>query len=85
MQCYDRAWIEYREKTSEAYDDLNYSSPIHSLVMRASHRLKVRLAVQTANSLNSPDGPFDRLVATPVLEHIYQPHLPLKEWYRVLT
>jgi phosphatidylethanolamine/phosphatidyl-N-methylethanolamine N-methyltransferase len=138
----DRTWIEHREMISKSYDELNYSSPLQSLVMRASHRLaekafgdqahfdrvleigagtgehlsfvrhsfeeyiltdldpmtlevaknklagihhgKVRFAAQTANGLNYPDGAFDRLVAAHVLEHIYQPHLALKEWYRVL-
>jgi phosphatidylethanolamine/phosphatidyl-N-methylethanolamine N-methyltransferase len=142
MQEEDKAWIEYREKFSEVYDDSNYSSPLQSLVMRASHRLAekpfgnqvhfdrvleigagtgehlpfvrhsyneyvltdldsktlevaktklvrnrrgdVKFETQTGNSLNYPDRTFDRVVATHVLEHIYQPHLALKEWYRVL-
>lgn len=44
----------------------------------------VKLEVQTGSSLNYEDGTFDRLIATHVLEHIYQPHLVLKEWRRVL-
>jgi ubiquinone/menaquinone biosynthesis C-methylase UbiE len=48
------------------------------------HHGKVRFEAQTANSLDYPDGTFDRLVAAHLLEHIYQPHLALKEWYRVL-
>ena len=39
MQCDDKAWIEYREKFSELYDNSNYSSPLQSLVMRSSHKL----------------------------------------------
>lgn len=35
----DKAWIEYRKLFSEIYDDSNYSSPLQSSVMRASHRL----------------------------------------------
>ena len=142
MQGEDRAWIEYREMISGVYDDINYSSPVQSLVMRAGHRIaekafgdqahfdrvleigagtgehlsfvrhsfgeyiltdldpkplevaknkltgihagKVRFEIQAGNSLDYPDGAFDRLVAAHVLEHIYQPHLALKEWYRVL-
>ncbi|MDF2446765.1 MAG: SAM-dependent methyltransferase [Moraxellaceae bacterium] len=30
------------------------------------------------------DNSFDRLIATHVLEHIYQPHLALKEWRRIV-
>lgn len=142
MQTEDKAWIEYREKFSEVYDESNYSSPLQSSVMRASHKLverafddqthfgrvlevgagtgehlpfvrhsfdeytltdldpktlevakrkladipngKVTFEVQTGSELAYPDNTFDRLVATHVLEHIYQPHLALKEWRRVL-
>lgn len=142
MQGEDKAWIDYRNKFSEVYDESNYSSPLQSSVMRASHKLvenayddqmyfgrvlevgagtgehlpfvrhrfdeyiltdldpktlevakrklagthdgEVAFDVQTGNRLAYPDNTFDRLVATHVLEHIYQPHLALKEWYRVL-
>lgn len=142
MQGEDKAWIEYRNKFSEVYDESNYSSPLQSSVMRASHKLvekaydnqtrfgrvleigagtgehlpfvrhkfdeyiltdldpktlevaerklagtydgKVGFEVQSGNRLAYADNTFDRLVATHVLEHIYQPHLALKEWYRVL-
>ncbi|AYH45327.1 class I SAM-dependent methyltransferase [Azoarcus sp. DN11] len=138
----DKAWSEYREKFSEVYDESNYSSPLQSSVMRASHKLvekafddhahfgrvlevgagtgehlpfvrhsfdqytltdldpktlevakrklagihngNVTIEVQTGSELAYPDNTFDRLVATHVLEHIYQPHLALKEWRRVL-
>ena len=42
MQTEDKAWIEYREKFSEVYDESNYSSPLQSSVMRASHKLVER-------------------------------------------
>jgi ubiquinone/menaquinone biosynthesis C-methylase UbiE len=32
--------------------------------------------------LSYADNSFDRLIAIHVLEHIYQPHLALKEWVR---
>ena len=142
MQDEDRAWIEYRGRFSEVYDHSNYTSPLQSLVMRASHKLaekaygdqvhfdrvleigagtgehlsyvrhtfdeyiltdpdpktlevakkkligmhdgRVRFEAQTGSSLTYSDNTFDRLVATHVLEHIYQPHLALKEWCRVV-
>jgi ubiquinone/menaquinone biosynthesis C-methylase UbiE len=142
MQCDDKAWVDYRVKFSELYDDSNYSSLLQSSVMRASHKLlektydnkihfgkvlevgagtgehlpfvrhsfdeyiltdldpktlevakaklsnriegRVRFEVQTDKTLAYSDNTFDRLVATHVLEHIYKPHLALKEWYRVL-
>jgi phosphatidylethanolamine/phosphatidyl-N-methylethanolamine N-methyltransferase len=138
----DRAWIDYRDKFSEVYDESNYSSLLQSFVMHSSHKLvekafddnvhfgrvlevgagtgehfpfvrhtfdeytltdldpntlevakkklafisnsKTNFEVQVGSELNYPDDSFDRLVATHVLEHIYQPHLALKEWYRVL-
>lgn len=142
MHNEDKAWIEYREKFSELYDDSNYSSPLQSLVMRASHKLvekaytdeshfkkvlevgagtgehvnfvrhnfeeytladldqktidiakiklkkthsgKLKFECQEGSELKYEDNTFDRLIATHVLEHIYQPHLVLKEWIRVV-
>lgn len=142
MQGEDQAWIDYREKFATIYDDANYSSPLQSLVMRASHRLvehpfderahfdrvleigagtgehlafvrhpyneyvltdvdpktldlarkkiadkqggKIGFDVQAGEGLAYADGSFDRVVASHVLEHIYRPHLVLKEWARVL-
>jgi phosphatidylethanolamine/phosphatidyl-N-methylethanolamine N-methyltransferase len=142
VQGEDKAWIDYRQKFAEVYDHSNYSSPLQSSVMRASHKLlekaygnqthfrrvlevgagtgehlffvrhtfdeyvvtdldpktleiaerklagrfegRVSFDQQTGNGLAYSDNTFDRLVATHVLEHIYQPHLVLKEWYRVV-
>jgi phosphatidylethanolamine/phosphatidyl-N-methylethanolamine N-methyltransferase len=137
------AWIDYREKFADVYDDSNYSSrSLQSSVMRASHKLtekafdrqvhfdrvleigagtgehlpfvrhtfneytlsdldpktlavaakkldgiapgKIRFEPQTGEKLPYPDNSFDRVIATHVLEHIYQPHLVLREWFRVL-
>ncbi len=39
MQHEDKAWLDYRERFSDVYDDSNYSSPLQSFVMRASHKL----------------------------------------------
>jgi ubiquinone/menaquinone biosynthesis C-methylase UbiE len=138
----DKAWLDYRSKFSDVYDEANYSSPLQFSVMRASHKLvekaydgqkhfgqvlevgagtgehlqhvrhgfdrytltdldpktlevaKAKLAgthhgklgfeVQAGDRLDYPENTFDRLVAIHILEHIYQPHLALKEWYRVL-
>lgn len=138
----DKAWIDYRERFSEVYDDSNYSSSLQGFVMHASHKLveknyrgsehfgkileigagtgehlafvkhgfdeytlsdldpktlssaenklanypqgKLKFEVQSGNRLSYPDSTFDRVIASHVLEHIYQPHLALKEWSRVL-
>ena len=48
------------------------------------HPGKLKFEEVAGNSLNYPDGAFDRVVATHVLEHIYQPHLAIKEWVRVI-
>jgi ubiquinone/menaquinone biosynthesis C-methylase UbiE len=142
MHNEDKAWIDYRNKFSEVYDDANYSSPLQSSVMRASHKLvekpydeknnfdrvleigagtgehlsfvrhqfgeyilsdldqstlevaekklrgthdgKLKFEAQIGSDLSYADNTFDRVIATHVLEHIYQPHLALKEWLRVL-
>jgi len=45
---------------------------------------KLKFQVQTGEKLDYADDQFDRIVAVHVLEHIYQPHLALKEWVRTL-
>lgn len=40
--------------------------------------------VQSASALTYGDHSFDRLVATHVLEHLYEPHVVLREWRRVV-
>lgn len=142
MQGEDKAWLDYRERFSEVYDESNYSSPLQKLAMRASHRLvenayaeqdffskvvevgagtgghlpfirhrfneyvltdvdpktldvakrkfaagydnRVKFETQTGDHLAYADSTVDRLIAVHVLEHIHQPHLALKEWFRVL-
>lgn len=45
---------------------------------------KLLFEVQGGSELSYKDKCFDRLIATHVLEHIYYPHLVLKEWQRVV-
>lgn len=45
---------------------------------------KLLFEVQAGENINYPDNSFDRLIAAHVLEHIYQPHLAIKEWVRVI-
>lgn len=138
----DDAWIEYRTKFADIYDQSNYGGGLQSFTMRASHKLvekkfgssdyfsnilevgagtgehvpfvrhrfdsytltdmdektlevakgkygalhpdKLRFDTQSGSNLTYPDDSFDRLIAAHVLEHIYQPHLALKEWCRVI-
>lgn len=142
MHNEDKAWVEYREKFADVYDERNYESPLQSWVMRASHKLterqfdssvqfgrvleigagtgehlpfvrhqfdeyvltdmdpktldiaakkigdqyggRVSYSVQTGADIDCADNSYDRVIATHVLEHIYHPHLALKEWRRVL-
>lgn len=48
------------------------------------HREKLKFEIQEGTTLSYPDGSFDRVVAVHVLEHIYQPHLAITQWRRVL-
>lgn len=45
---------------------------------------EVLYEAQPSEGLRYEDSTFDRLIATHVLEHIYYPHLALKEWSRVV-
>lgn len=45
---------------------------------------KYHFSVQGEIDLNYRDDEFDRLIAVHVLEHIYRPHLVLREWKRVI-
>lgn len=45
---------------------------------------RIRYEVTDGGVSRYADNSFDRLVATHVLEHIYQPHLALKEWRRIV-
>lgn len=45
---------------------------------------RARFEVQSAGGLSYEDASFDRVLAVHVLEHLYQPHLAIKEWLRVL-
>jgi len=141
MQDEDIAWLDYRARFHEVYDQSNYASPFQAGAMRSSHRLlekkftksdmfsrvleigagtgehvpfvqhrfdqyvltdndskvlevarcklagehesKLFFEVQQGEKLAYADNSFDRVVATHVLEHIYQPHLALKEWARI--
>jgi len=143
MKDEDKAWLEYRTRFSELYDNSNYPSPLQSSIIPASYRLvekpfdalnhpslvleigadldehlsfvkhtfdkyilsdhdsktldvannkingkfesKVAFEIQTGNNLTYLKNTFDRLVAVHILEHIYQPHLVVKKWLRVLT
>jgi ubiquinone/menaquinone biosynthesis C-methylase UbiE len=44
----------------------------------------VSFAVENAAHLSFADSSFDRLIATHVLEHLWNPHEVLREWVRVV-
>ena len=44
----------------------------------------IKFEKQNATKLDYPDDSFNRVIGVHVLEHISQPHLAIKEWYRVL-
>jgi ubiquinone/menaquinone biosynthesis C-methylase UbiE len=138
----DEAWLNYRARFAEVYDEANYASPLQAKVMHKSHWLvekffsssdhfsrvleigagtgehvpfvqhkfdsytltdldektlkvaqaklasnygnKLKFETQAGEGLSYDDNSFDRVVATHVLEHIYRPHLAIKEWRRVV-
>ncbi|GAQ27761.1 class I SAM-dependent methyltransferase [Ralstonia insidiosa] len=142
MKDEDKAWTNWLDNFHSLYDSANYSSPLQSWMMRASHKLlerpfgtddefkrvleigagtgahlgfvrhrfdqyvltdqnaktldvarhklaglhegKLTLEVQAGADIAYPDNSFDRVVAAHVLEHIYPPHLAIKEWARVI-
>jgi ubiquinone/menaquinone biosynthesis C-methylase UbiE len=48
------------------------------------HVSKLLFETQSGEALSYADDSFDRVIATHVLEHIYSPHVVLKEWKRVV-
>lgn len=138
----DKAWVDYKEKFSNIYDDLNYSGGLQGFVMRSGHFTsekkwndkykfnrvleigsgtgehlsfvkhsfdeyilsdhneaalmvarkkhknlhegKIKFEIQKGANIGHPNDSFDRVIACHVLEHIYMPHLAIKEWCRVL-
>lgn len=48
------------------------------------HDPRIRTSVEEGRALSFPDNHFDRVIACHVLEHLYEPHLALREWCRVL-
>ena len=51
--------------------------------LKPSYGNSICFNLQEGNKLEFADNCFDRVIATHVLEHIYMPHLALKEWRRV--
>lgn len=45
---------------------------------------KLVFNVANARALDFESNSFDRVIATHILEHLYEPHLVIKEWLRVL-
>ncbi|PQJ57145.1 class I SAM-dependent methyltransferase [Vibrio splendidus] len=45
---------------------------------------KLVFNVTNARALDFESNCFDRVIATHILEHLYEPHLVIKEWLRVL-
>ncbi len=60
--------------------------PSRVATLAANFASDPRMVAQEADAarLNFPDGSFDRLIASHVLEHIYRPQAVLREWVRVL-
>jgi phosphatidylethanolamine/phosphatidyl-N-methylethanolamine N-methyltransferase len=59
---------------------------LHVDMLRQKHGLTpgVVTKVEDATQLSFEDETFDRVIASHVLEHLYKPHLVLREWHRVL-
>ncbi|MEE3935512.1 class I SAM-dependent methyltransferase [Pseudomonas viridiflava] len=73
---------EYDEYTLSDMDEKTLEVAKGKLLTMQRGNLKFER--QEGSELNYSDDTFDRLIATHVLEHIYQPHLALKEWSRVI-
>ncbi|WP_025993150.1 class I SAM-dependent methyltransferase [Pseudomonas viridiflava] len=73
---------EYDEYTLSDMDEKTLEVAKGKLLTMQRGNLKFER--QEGSELNYADDTFDRLIATHVLEHIYQPHLALKEWSRVI-
>ena len=73
--AYDEYWITDRNQPLMDKITLPDAAGTHG---------KLCFAREDATQLTFPDASFDRVIATHVLEHLYQPHKVLREWIRVL-
>ena len=75
-------------KLCQRVDNCNFESKtIWSATFKDSgfdHRLGERLVVEASNLSTSPDGKYDFVLASHVLEHIANPMEALREWNRIL-
>jgi len=82
---------EHFQFVRHTYDEYTFSDIdgktleiARSKLEKAIPSARVSFEVQEGKDLNYSNDSFDRLIAVHVLEHIYQPHLVLKEWYRIV-
>lgn len=79
--------IKYVRHSFDEYFLTDLNPPLMDrIVISSSLRASGKIVVspEDATSLSFPDNTFDRVIAAHVLEHLYQPHLVLQEWIRVL-
>lgn len=56
----------------------------HNTFGNSDQRGQIYYQEMNASKLTFDSNSFDRVIATHILEHLYEPHLAIKEWIRVL-
>lgn len=81
---------EHFQYLKHSLSSYTFSDADKSILQHAEKKIstqgsvRLNFDVQIGDKLTYTDSMFDRVIATHVLEHIYYPHLALKEWCRVL-
>jgi phosphatidylethanolamine/phosphatidyl-N-methylethanolamine N-methyltransferase len=76
--------LEYVRHGYSEYWLTDSSKPMLEQATARAADQRIKASVEDASSLSFSDGSFDRVIACHVLEHLYRPHLVLREWDRVL-
>jgi len=76
--------LKYVRHSFSEYWLTDFSQQMLDQAIARANDPRVASSVEDATRLSFQDSFFDRVIACHVLEHLYQPHLVLREWSRVL-
>ncbi len=76
--------LKFVKHDFKEYTMTDFDSEALSVAKSKIDDKRIQYMVKDGAKLQFSDNTFDRLIAVHVLEHIYEPHIVLKEWKRVI-